>query len=188
VSRKQTRSYTEIPCQSKCLVYYKAPRAPASLEMSGFGIQLRPPVVDVDDTDSFWFYVLPDYVPCTRTSAKAAREESPDPFQLAVLNTHDAVMHELRKLVSVTSFNLTEPNAALHREPRCCETHRIRNAEDRRRIKHRVLCVEAAESEEGNGSCQVRRGRHSRQRQRWAMLVPALHSVPLPYGQAENST
>ena len=125
------------PCQSKCSVYCKAPRAPSSLKMSGFGIQLRPPVVNVDDMDSFWFYVLPNYVPCTRTSVKAAREEAPDPIRLAVLHSYDAVMHELRKLVSVASFNLNEPNAALHREPRCCETHRIRNAEDKRRIKHR---------------------------------------------------
>jgi hypothetical protein len=54
-----------------------------------------------------------------------------------VLKVHDTVMHELRKLANVASFNLTESNEPTHREPRCCETHRTRNAEDRRRIKHR---------------------------------------------------
>ena len=108
--------------------------------MSGIGIQLRPTVVDVDDMQVFWFYVLPNDVPCSRRTAKAEREESSAAHgvsQLSALKAHDTLMHELRRLVSVASFNLTEPNEPTHREPRCCDTHRTRNAEDRRRIKHR---------------------------------------------------
>ena len=110
--------------------------------MSGTGIQLRPPVVDVDDMAAYWFYVLPNDVPCSRRTAKAAttqedRLAAADTPRLPALKAHDTVMHELRRLVSVTSFNLTEPHEPTHQEPRCCDTHRTRNAVDKQRIKHK---------------------------------------------------
>ena len=112
--------------------------------MSGIGLQLRPPVVDVHDTAAIWQYLLlPDHVRCSgRTAAAAAAQEDgsaddPDTARLSGLKAYDNVMHALRRLASVATSNLTEPNEPTHQVPRCCDTHRARNAEDKRRIRHK---------------------------------------------------
>ena len=104
--------------------------------MSSTDIQLYPPVFDADDVDAIWLYYIPQHVPRSQLRINAERDEAPDASRLAVLKAHDAVMHELRRLAGVASFNLTEPNAPTHPQPRCCETHRSRNDEDKCRIKH----------------------------------------------------